>query len=94
MGWNSAGEIFDPVAAELLNTHVTPDEMTRVLVVLIKSLQMGDWDTEGESLDLFRNDPAIVEAFAQCDIFLGSDPRHPDHADWRESEDLNWHDSE
>ena len=37
--------------------------MTEVLSVLIHELQMGDWDTECESLGEFQEYPAIVEAF-------------------------------
>lgn len=70
MGWNSARDIFDPIAQALIDAGA-PDEMkTRVLGELIGNLQDEDWDTEGESLELFRNDPAIVEAFRQHDVIL------------------------
>ena len=70
MGWNSAGLIFDPVAKALVELNA-PDEMKiRVLGDLIGALQEGDWDTEGESLDEFQDDPAIVEAFRRHEVIL------------------------
>jgi hypothetical protein len=69
MGWNSAGDIFDPVARALIELGA-PDAMkTRVLGDLIGALQDGDWDTEDESLEQFKNDPAIVAAFADHDVY-------------------------
>jgi hypothetical protein len=63
MGWASAGNIFDPVADAMIR-HGAPDELkTEVLSVLIKTLHDGDWDTDGESLGAYEDDPAIVEAF-------------------------------
>ena len=70
MGWASAGAIFDPVAKAMVELKA-PDEMkTRVLGDLIGALQDGDWDTEEESLDLFKDDPPIVEAFRQHDVIV------------------------
>lgn len=69
MGWSSANRIFDPVARSLVQLGA-PDEMKRsVLGALIKGLQDGDWDTEDESLDEFKDDPAIVAAFADNRVF-------------------------
>jgi hypothetical protein len=73
MGWNSAGEIFDPVAQSLIDTGATDEVKRKVLGDLINALQDGDWDTEGESLDLFKDDPAIVQAFADHDVHLDDD---------------------
>lgn len=68
MGWNSAGDIFDPVAKAMIDLNA-PDEMKRkVLGALIGQLQEGDWDTEDESLEQFKNDPAIVDAFRDNDV--------------------------
>lgn len=69
MGWNSGHHIFNPVARELVAAGVADEVVTRVCVTLIKALQDGDWDTEGESLDEFRGHPAIVEAFRRCDVY-------------------------
>ena len=33
-------------------------------------MQDGDWDTEDESLEQFKDDPAIVAAFADHDVYL------------------------
>lgn len=68
MGWASAGAIFDPIAQALID-HGANDEL-KLLVCdkLIGVLQEGDWDTEGESLDQFADDPVIVEAFRRHDI--------------------------
>lgn len=73
MGWSSANEIFDPVARALIDTGATPEVKRKVLGDLINSLQDGDWDTEDESLELFRDDPAIVAAFADHDVRLDED---------------------
>jgi hypothetical protein len=56
MGWASAGEIFDPVAAALIEAGASDDLKRRVLGMLIDKLQDGDWDTEDESLSEFAHD--------------------------------------
>lgn len=63
MGWNSANEIFDPVAQALIDLGASNDVKVGVLSPLIYRLQQEDWDTESESLEWFEDDPAIVEAF-------------------------------
>lgn len=70
MGWNSANRIFDPVARALIEVGASDDVKRRVLGDLIGHLQDGDWDTEDESLEDFKNDPAIVAAFAANDVHL------------------------
>lgn len=70
MGWNSADEIFNPVAESLIKYDVPDAVITGVLSVLIKALQDNDWDTEDESLHEYKNDPAIVEAFRLNGIVL------------------------
>lgn len=70
MGWASAGEIFDPVAQALIDCNASDELKTKVLGTLIGQLQDGDWDTEDESLDAFQNDPAIVTAFREHDVYL------------------------
>jgi hypothetical protein len=68
MGWNSANEIFDPVIGALRGADVPAATLKHVAVTLIKALQDGDWDTEDESLEEFKDDPVIVAAFAECGI--------------------------
>lgn len=63
MGWSSAGGIFDPIAQALIDHGASVELKRKVLVKLIDVLRDGDWDTEDESLDQFRHDPAIVSAF-------------------------------
>lgn len=63
MGWASAGGIFDPIATALIEHNASVELKRIVLVKLIDVLRDGDWDTEDESLDQFRHDPAIVSAF-------------------------------
>lgn len=70
MGWASAGEIFDPVARALVELNAPDQVKTQVLGDLIGALQDGDWDTEDESLEEFKDDPAIVEAFRLHDVYL------------------------
>jgi hypothetical protein len=63
MGWASANPIFDETARKMIELKAGDGIMTEVLSVLIHELQMGDWDTECESLGEFQEYPAIVEAF-------------------------------
>jgi hypothetical protein len=79
MGWNSAGGIFDPVCAALQKSFLVPEARQKILVTLISALQDNDWDTEGESLAEFQDDPVVVKAFAECDVFLWGTPEY-DHA--------------
>ncbi len=66
MGWSSAGyQIFDPMADALVEAGASLELKTRVLSKLIAVLQEGDWDCEDESLEKYRDDPAIVAAFAE-----------------------------
>lgn len=69
MGWNTANEIFDPVAQAMIDEQCSYSDKVRVLGVLIASLRELDWDTEDESLDAFRDDEAIVEAFRQQGVY-------------------------
>lgn len=68
MGWNSAGDIFDPVCTLIVKgvegKAIAEDEATKVLTALIAKLQDGDWDTEDESLAEFAEHPFVVAAFA------------------------------
>lgn len=69
MGWDSGNEIFDPVCDEIVrqteaSTGMYPDDAFRILAILIKEMQRGDWDTEDESLDRYLNRPYVVKAFA------------------------------
>lgn len=70
MGWNSANEIFDPVARKAQELGLTGEQRTELLSVLIDQLQQGDWDTEDESLDEFKDDEAVVEAFRRNKIYV------------------------
>lgn len=81
MGWASGGEVFDPVARTLVDYNVPDWVMRDVCKVLIIRLQDRDWDCEEESLGEFAEVPAIVQAFADCGIFLRSDPRHSDYGE-------------
>lgn len=70
MGWASAGQIFNPVAQALIDAGASDELKTTVLAKLINQLQDGDWDTEHESLDEFKHDPAIVAAFRQNNVVI------------------------
>lgn len=74
MGWASADAIFDPVARKLVDLDAAAEVKRQVLGCLINQLQERGWDTEGESLGLFADDPAIVQAFADNGITLDVDP--------------------
>jgi hypothetical protein len=69
MGWASAGDIFDPVARELIAAGTSDEIVLRVCVKLIETLQGGDWDTEDESRDEFLENPTIVEAFRRRGVY-------------------------
>lgn len=70
MGWSSANPIFDSVAQELIDAGASDELKTRVLAKLIGQLQVGDWDTEDESLGEFKDDPAIVAAFRANNVVI------------------------
>lgn len=74
MGWASAGEIFDPVAAALIEAGASDDLKRRVLGKLIDTLQENDWDTEDESLSEFADDPVIVAEFVKRRIGAEIEP--------------------
>jgi len=80
MGWASAGAIFDPVAQALIDAGASDDLKTTVLAKLIGQLQEGDWDTEDESLDKFKDDPAIVAAFRQNGVVVLCDRETPEQS--------------
>lgn len=73
MGWASASRIFDPVAQGLIDAGASEEIKRRVLGDLIGTLQGEDWDTEDESLEEFKDDPVIVELFAEHGVRLAGD---------------------
>lgn len=79
MGWASGGAIFDPVCEALQKAFMVPEARKKILVVLITELQDGDWDTEGESLGEFADDPVVVAAFQECGVFLWGTPAYDIH---------------
>lgn len=81
MGWASATYIFDPVARALINAGVDDNTKTSVLTDLIRRLQESDWDTEDESLDEFKHDPAIVEAFRCNGVYKRCEAENGDDLD-------------
>jgi hypothetical protein len=71
MGWASAGQaIFDPVMQALIDAGASDEIKATIASRLIDVLQENDWDTEDESLEEFANDPVIVAAFADHEIYL------------------------
>jgi hypothetical protein len=68
MGWNSANDIFDPVAESLLDHNIDFHSRVNILTSLIRNLQSQDWDTEDESLERFASHPEVVEAFRLCGV--------------------------
>lgn len=66
MGWSSGGEIFDPVARELVLADLPDDVVATVLASLIRELCAGDWDTLDESVQEFRSEPAVMAAFKRA----------------------------
>lgn len=70
MGWASAGGYFDTVADALIDSGAGDELKTVVCSTLIAVFRAEDWDTHLDSLDRYADDPAIVAAFAENDIFL------------------------
>jgi dUTP pyrophosphatase len=68
VGWNSANEIFDPVAEAVIRNRIDMDAALDILVTLIRNLQAEDWDTEDESLEAFSQSWVVAEAFKRCGV--------------------------
>lgn len=68
MGWGSAYSLFNTIADALIEAGANDEIKERALTKVIAALQEDDLDTELDSLQSYRNDPAIVAAFAACDI--------------------------
>lgn len=65
MGWGSAGDIFDPVAQDLIGR--VPDEvLDRVCFRLAKQLMEGDWDTDDASIEQFQGVPVVQHAIRKA----------------------------
>ncbi|MEU7381530.1 hypothetical protein AB0A91_16310 [Streptomyces sp. NPDC042207] len=64
MGWGSAYSLFNTVADALIEAQASDKVKERALTKVIRALQEDDWDTELDSLQSYRDDPAIVRAFA------------------------------
>jgi hypothetical protein len=94
MGWCSAGNIFDPVARAMQRTGATDEQKTEVLSALIKTLHDGDWDTDGESLGEFQDDPAIVEAFRRNGTVLECWDEYEGPDGWTACEEERGHDGD
>jgi hypothetical protein len=86
MGWASGNGIFDPVARKTRELGLTEQQRTEILTVLIHEMQMHDWDTEGESLDEFQDDKAVVEAFRRNEVILECGNEGDSGGDWCERE--------
>ena len=70
MGWSGGNIVFDPVARKARELGLSDYQVTELLTTLIRELQDRDWDTEDESLRLFRDDPAIVAAFRAGKVII------------------------
>ncbi|MFG2976268.1 hypothetical protein ACGFYY_25210 [Streptomyces sp. NPDC048331] len=68
MGWGSAYRVFNNVADGFIEAGASDEVKEKTLTKLIADLQAEDWDTELDSLQDYRDDPAIVRAFAANDI--------------------------
>jgi hypothetical protein len=85
MGWGSAGGYFDAVADALIDGGASDEVKTKVCSTLIGVFRGEDWDTHLDSLDRYADDPAIVQAFREHEIFLKV-CRAKDPDGWRECE--------
>lgn len=68
MGWGSAYSLFNTIADALIEADASDEVKEKALTKVIRSFQEEDWDTELDSLQSYRNDPAIVRAFAANDV--------------------------
>lgn len=68
MGWGSAYSLFNTMADALIEADASDEIKERALTKVIRSFQEEDWDTELDSLQSYRGDPAIVRAFAANDV--------------------------
>lgn len=68
MGWGSAYSLFNIIADALIEAEASEEVKEKALTKVIRALQEDDWDTELDSLQSYLDDPAIVRAFAACDI--------------------------
>jgi len=66
MGWASASGIFNDVASAIIEAGVEAEKGTAVLADLIRTLSYDDWDTQDESIEGFRNNLMVMEAFRQA----------------------------
>lgn len=70
MGWASAGGYFDAVADALIEGDASDEVKTKVCSTLIGMFRGENWDTHLDSLDRYADDPAIVQAFREHEIYL------------------------
>lgn len=68
MGWGSAYSLFNTIADALIEAEASDEVKEKALTKVIRSFQEEDWDTELDSLQSYCGDPAIVRAFAACDV--------------------------
>lgn len=66
MGWASANSIFDRTATVLLASGAEDYVITDTLAALIGELTDHDWDTLDESIEEFRDKPAVMAAFRRA----------------------------
>jgi hypothetical protein len=78
MGWASAGGYFDAVADALINGGASDEVKTKVCSTLIGMFRGEDWDTHLDSLDRYADDPAIVQAFREHEIYKVCNVDRPD----------------
>jgi hypothetical protein len=78
MGWASAGGYFDAVADALIDGNASDEVKTKVRSTLIGMFRGEDWDTHLDSLDRYADDPAIVQAFREHEIYKACNAEHPD----------------
>lgn len=77
MGFSSGNEIFDPICKTVValveERRILRYDAKTILSIAIDALQNCDWDTEDESLDVFKQHDFVVDAFAENDVFVGDE---------------------
>jgi hypothetical protein len=63
MGWCSGTEIFDKVAATVLDSDLSEEKQVEIITVLIEALSDQDWDCESDS-DYYKH-PIIERIYRE-----------------------------
>lgn len=86
MGWARASDIFEPVAATVIEAVDSGDMYSGIGVAILETLASklsdGDWDTWDEALESLNHNSLVVSAFKRAGLLVCQDPDDKwDHED-------------